>query len=327
MDAGDLTNADGPHEVAETDGASDAADAGAASDADVTPSGPRIVSISPAPGAKGVRADANIVVTFDRPMDKSRTSQAYQSTDVPVSAANLTWNTQATQLTINPSTDLQYAGGVVMTTPEAIPPRSYSFRITAAAQDATGKTLQQPVSSSFTTLRRLAQGLVAKGDAVLSLSSLNETLPCTEGRVSFTAVKYMGRDRHKILVTFGISVLPAGVVNFEAASLGANQVAVMDGSYSTGSVIAEHVREPLPIGDFHTGYSQVALRPLGTFSTNANYEYKSVDVLAALVADYTARRQHSQYRLDNTFAPQGGYGYAGFSCDLGFHLATVYLVP
>ncbi|HEY6557397.1 MAG TPA: Ig-like domain-containing protein [Polyangiaceae bacterium] len=324
-DGGDLPRADASDDVTETDAASDA---GAASDADAATLGPRVVSISPAPGAKGVRADANIVFTFDRPMDKVKTLQAYLSTDIPATAASLSWNPDGTQLTVNPNAELAYAGGVVTSSSGAIAPRAYSLRVTTAARDLNGNALQETATSSFTTLRRLAQGLMAiKGD-VARFRNNSTSSPCNTSTSGFTSDNYLGSQKYKLLVTFDISPLPAGIVEFESAGVGTDQIFVQENSYATGVVILDHVREPIPLREPHEAFNSPALRSLGVFSNNANLEYKSVNARDALEDDYAALRQYSQYRVDNTFQGAGEYAYARFDCFIrGFHLATVYLVP
>jgi hypothetical protein len=330
-DAGDLPQADASDDVAETDAASEAGDAGGGSDADAATLGPRIVSTSPAAGAKGVRADANIVVTFDRPMDKAKTSQAYQSTDIPLSTAVLTWNSDGTQLTINPNADLTYASGVVTATPDAIAARKYAFRVTTAARDLAGNTLQQEAAVSFTTLRRLAHGVVAKGDAVINFRRTEVYATCgTASNAGFTALRYKGPYIHVLLVTFDISPFPRDVVSFEAASVGSNQIGVYQDSYNHGVVVIDHVREPFPIGTPHTATTSTPIRSLGVFSSDAKLEYKAVNALDALKDDFAARRQYAQFRLDNTFSFSDLFstGYAEFDCsNFGFHLSAVYLVP
>ncbi len=320
---------DGSSEAPEPDAAPDVGDAGDADAEDAATLGPRIVAISPAPGAKGVRADANLVVTFDRPMDKTKTAQAYVSSDLPATAATLTWNTQGTQLTVNPTADLAYASGLVTTTPEAIAARGYSFRITTAARDAGGNALPRDVTSSFTTLRRLAQGVVARRDAVAGVGH-NEgfSLCATENRGD-TSANLAVFDKYKQLVTFDLSLFPKGIVSFEAASVSAKQIEVTPITYTTGVVIIDHVREPVPLREPHTAFDSTPIRSLGVFSSNANLESKSVSALDAVRDDYSAQRQYTQYRIDNTFQPSGhDIAYAQFDCfNEGFRLAAVYLVP
>ena len=71
---------------------------------------PTIVSVSPANGATGVRANANIVVTFSEPMDPVRRLRtAYQSADIPNAGVTFGWSADDTVLTIDPNSDLLYA--------------------------------------------------------------------------------------------------------------------------------------------------------------------------------------------------------------------------
>jgi uncharacterized protein YceK len=51
---------------------------------------PTVVSISPPNGAKGVKDDENIIITFSEKMDKAATQAAYQSADLPASEVTFT---------------------------------------------------------------------------------------------------------------------------------------------------------------------------------------------------------------------------------------------
>ncbi len=112
---------------------------------------PTIVSIDPPNGAIGVKKDANIVVTFSQPMDTHETEAAYYSKNEELDSANVhfSWNSDNTELTIDPKNDLQYASG---NSPEEVIAKQYYFSFTERAIDISGNSLPS-TDSGFGTLR------------------------------------------------------------------------------------------------------------------------------------------------------------------------------
>ena len=128
---------------------------------DTTP--PTILSVSPANGALGVRADANVVITFTEPMNRASAELAYELTSIPASGASFVWSDDSTVLTVNPDTDLAYAVGTSTSFPSQ---RSYSLTIRRGAEDAAGNAMENDVAWSFETLLRISQDLVPDQYAV-----------------------------------------------------------------------------------------------------------------------------------------------------------------
>jgi hypothetical protein len=120
-----------------------------------TPTAPKIVSVDPPNDAGNIRKDANIVITFDQPMDKAATQAAYQSADIPSGAATFSWSgtDDATIMTVNPVNDLKYATSNSLST--NFEPKIYSFSVTNTAKSASGLPLSELLSSSFKTARLL----------------------------------------------------------------------------------------------------------------------------------------------------------------------------
>jgi hypothetical protein len=258
-------------------------------------------------------------------MDKTTTQLAYRSVSLPANSVTFAWNAASTQLTINPNADLAYAES----TSPAAAARSYEFTIGSAAQDAQGEPLGTDVSGTFTTLRRISETITAGREAFHVLRDTGALSACIEHGNVYTANGYFRRGREHFIVTFDISELLPGIVNFENALLSGTQIAVNVESYTSGVVLIDHVRVPFPLPNPTTSYSAPSVRPLGIFSDNANIETKTVSVLEALKDDYGLRRQHSQYRVNNTFAVgTTTTSYAEFECwNKGFSLSTRYLVP
>jgi Bacterial Ig-like domain len=118
---------------------------------------PTIVSIEPANGAVGVKKDTNIVVTFSQPMNTLETEAAYYSKNEELDGANVrfSWNTDNTELTIDPNNDLQYNSG---THPDEVIERQYGFGFTEKTVDADGNFLPN-IDFSFGTLKIISANI------------------------------------------------------------------------------------------------------------------------------------------------------------------------
>lgn len=112
---------------------------------------PAIVSIDPPDGATGVKKDTNIVVTFNQPMDTGKTEAAYYSKNEELDSANVrfSWNSDNTELTIDPDNDLQYNSG---TNPDEVIAKQYSFGFSERAMAISGDSLPS-TDSGFGTLK------------------------------------------------------------------------------------------------------------------------------------------------------------------------------
>jgi Bacterial Ig-like domain len=75
------------------------ADAGAPAVAEA----PSVLRVSPSDGALGVARDGLIVVTFNHPMDAVATEAAYESSDLPATALDFSWDETGTTLTLHPT--------------------------------------------------------------------------------------------------------------------------------------------------------------------------------------------------------------------------------
>lgn len=103
---------------------------------------------------------------------------------------------------------------------------------------------------------------------------------------------------------FDITGLPAGV-NVIAATLRTGQNSVTGDPYGEfGGLVVDHV--DLGAGLNNTDFGAAPLAAvIGTLSTNATQEAKSVDVTGAVQADVAAARTTSDYRLYFVGAPDG----------------------
>jgi hypothetical protein len=121
---------------------------------------PYVVSVFPEDGALGVRADTDIVITFNEPMDRVEAEKAYESVELPPSSVTFSWSGGGTVLTVHPEEPLVYAmaGFADVGTPGAAA-KSYAMAMTTVARDEAGNRLAEERAFSFKTLRKVPQVL------------------------------------------------------------------------------------------------------------------------------------------------------------------------
>ena len=125
---------------------------------------PQVIAPSPANGVTGVSLNTSITVSFSEAMNKPATQNALTIT--PAIDCAFSWNTDATELSCNPSADLTTNS-------------TYTITLNTGAQDIAGNSLTSAFSSSFTTVK-LEDTLVQFGgpdfDAAWSVSKDNEDI-------------------------------------------------------------------------------------------------------------------------------------------------------
>lgn len=288
---------------------------------DTTP--PTIVSVSPANGATGVVANENIVITFSEPMDRSSTQDAFQSTDILPSTVAYFWNQAGTVLTINPASDFEYASG---TDPGATA-RAYAVAITTTAEDESGNRLADDFEWSFRTMRRITQTIPVPYQNVLVVNSgtMGTYSSCGSETAGAFAGDWDDNSGFYILVSADISDLPAGIVEWEAASLAGYQNSYDGDPYAAlGLITAYHLRVSPPTS---ARWTTPIRHTLGYFSTNILLETKAVDILVALTDDYSMS-QLSQYRLSFSDLTNNDNNnqWAIFTCNR-FSITARYVLP
>lgn len=97
---------------------------------------PTVRATSPTDGAPSVGTNANITVTFSKPMDSISTEAAFSAS--PGVSCTFTWSPDDTRLTCNPDADLD-------------PNQAYTITIDTGAQDQDGNALATLKEFTFTT--------------------------------------------------------------------------------------------------------------------------------------------------------------------------------
>jgi Bacterial Ig-like domain len=285
------------------------------------PAAPTVVSVIPANSATGVSADAQIVVTFSKPMDQAVTQVAYQSADLPAVGVTFDWNAAGTEMTIKPNAPLEYTKG----TNTGVVAKNYEFKLTSTAKDKSGLTLV-PLTSSFKTLRDIT--------ATLSSDPNLDGYVQSDGFAdSSDTALYVGDKADNVglrgFLSFDLSALPAGVdsgllsailkVGKYKDSTFPNATSGSPFSLATNparldQMDLDHVAygSSLDSGDYNTN-SIALIGAIDSFDLRG-IPVTQADALSAVRDDLThsaARGNRSQYRL-SLFKPTNSDGVADF---------------
>jgi len=242
---------------------------------DTTP--PEIVSVVPADAARGVSADADIVITFSESMSEDETQYAFTSDDLRPSQISFSWSDAGRTMTVHPKDGLEYGAEDAL--------RSYSFSITTLARDVAGNHLAETGAFSFTTLARITRTVMP-----VDVRQLTEDGDTTKGCDITGAVTFGDTAANKglgALVTFNldaIGTLPSPE-NWTTATLSA-QLSL--GGVS--AVSAYHVTADPSLVTWDSPLST----DLGSLVVQGNglLGMTAVDVLSAVVED--AQRANSE---------------------------------
>jgi hypothetical protein len=262
------------------------------------PEGPRIVSVSPADGARGVSNDVHIVITFNVPMDQAQTEAAYQSEGIPSSGVTFSWNEQGTQLTITPDDPLVYPAG---TDPQDVVSRPINFFVSASASDQDGNHLAAPQEFSFALLRQINVSLPAQQNRDLTGNwRSNDTYgqgDCARNQDTVcVGDNGAGGLQYKGFMSFDLSSLPATMAQLSSARLNF-QITQRSGNpfNGLGALFLEHAAfEAIGPDAFQADpLATVGALP-GAGNTGTVIQ---ADVRAALSTDVSSRSR-SQFRLE-----------------------------
>jgi hypothetical protein len=159
---------------------------------------PHVVEVSPEDGAVGVRADADIVVTFSEPMNRVETEKAYSSLELPTKNVTFSWSNGDRRLTIHPDDGLEYGAWTLASATNH--DQIYTYVIGRTARDVAGNRLEADWTASFTMLREYWQQLTRVGvHQVLSGGTVSAV--CVKGTTTSTG-DTATQEGSGLLVTF-----------------------------------------------------------------------------------------------------------------------------
>lgn len=254
---------------------------------------PTVVAISPSNGAKGVRANAKIVITFSEPMNKAATEAAYASTALPASDVSFLWNTSGTELTVVPKSGLAYAKVGDL----ASPPKQYAVAIGGGAKDLAGNALTVAASTEFSTLRELflVAPLVTASSGRLSVGN---GLSVAANPASYFVGDGDADQAISAFFTFDLAALPEGAEIAEATFM-TRQTGVTGSPYADlgpGAMLARTSFVTLA----GNALNSAAKTDIGALSTTPDIGARQLVVTAAVAADLAdrvANQNRSQFRL------------------------------
>jgi len=269
---------------------------GMAGAAPVDTTAPKVLSIVPANGAKGVASDAKIVITFSEAVDKASAQAALTTSAGTLSYA---WDASSTVLTATPVSALSYATGATAT--------SYTVQLSTGLKDLANNHSDAAFSSSFSTLRQIALKISRPVTGTYGVTDEPYAGPNTEDSSPVIGDGF-GNECHRALPDFDISALPDALTSIVGATMSipismTNPIAgdVYWGTPFTtlGNLLVYHVYEQ-PITS--ASFNKAALSSVGTLMTSNLLVsgIKTINVLTSLQDDFTnrvARGHHSMYRV------------------------------
>jgi hypothetical protein len=247
---------------------------------------PGIVEVFPANGAIGVVEDAQIVVTFDEPMDNVVTEAAFQSMQLPHEAVELYWRDNSQQLVIRPQEGLEYAD---VTSPDG-DAKTYVFTIAGTATDVAGNPLGTDRTYTFTTLRHVTHslGIPRSGGRVAYEGDPTLGRRCSSPDSVLIAGDNLANQAIKSLVSFELGSLPEGIVEWGSVEL------VMTLSASRSNIYNDSHLGHLELYDTMVspesfGWASGTETLIGTVAANVAHVNVGPDVQEAVAADYADR--------------------------------------
>lgn len=284
---------------------------------------PTVVKMSPAAGAKGVRLNDVIALTFSRPMDTAKVQAAYTSDTLTPDKVQFSWNDAGDTLTIAPKKgSMDYAKGDAL-----VPALSYTLRIGKTATDRNGVALGADVVLSFSTLRRITS-------VAPQVNALTGTMT-SAGSVD-TSVVLVGdtgaNSRYKGFLTFSLDNLPSDVVEVEKATASGKQASAL-GAPDTdlGALRLQHVMySALDMSAFNEQPIDGAPVTYGLgINGNPPSRWATVtQMVADDLANRNARKDRSQYRFEYATATDNDGAADRFNLGVAdLKLEIVYLAP
>lgn len=274
-------------------------DAGPIDEEDTTP--PEIVSIIPADGAIGVRADAVVTIAFSEPMDRLSVQNSLDTSDL--GGVTFTWSDGNATLTIEPNDPLAYAEGTG-NVPADTTANQFAVILGTGAADEAGNTVESGTQVTFSTLKQMTStfgrdnALTGAGTPGGVTTDADDFVYVGDDAMGAAAAGYRG------YVTMDLTLLPDTAEDIVWARLRGNQLAEIGNPYgalgATTGVILEHTVFTLGTQlEANAAFNQSPLSEVGVFA-NAGETTLTIEVSEQVrddLANRATRNSRSQYRL------------------------------
>jgi len=253
-------------------------------------SAPGVVSVVPGDGQAGVRFDAELVLTFDEPMDRESVQNATSIAGFDTSPLEFSWNGDSTQVTIVPERGYKYKSG----TDPNVEAYTYVLTVGTEAHDQAGNGLAAPFTSDFRTKRNITQTFNAQ---VATMGSFTNPAPSPCGSGARGSVGWMTTDQRFVFALFSVWSLPEpDELTIISAKFAATQAAPIGDFYANqaGNVQLREVAN-IDITSSELDDSTV-VADLGLFAFNTAPALEK-DVTSAFNADFKLDFRSMMYRL------------------------------
>jgi len=285
---------------------------------DTTP--PTVISVSPLNGTKGVPASATITLNFSEPMDKASVSSALTITGLVAGDLGLSWNSNATSLTISPISGLTYATGQA----PGFAAKTYTITVGTGARDLVGNAMTAAFSSNFATLRRVKYD-ISPETIIVSDTYMNPSNSCVDPlSIGGWSGSVSGGDNIAYLV-FDVSAIGSASAMYavESAQLSGHQTSPTGNFYTISAV---HVNKIQYDSMLYNIQSYPVIADVGILASS----YVAVSTLETLPSFKPDFVSNGITKHMYTIAPvsaawsSSGAG-ANFTC-LGFLLTVTYVI-
>ncbi len=254
---------------------------------------PYVVSVTPANGAIGVRADASVIFEFSEPMDRYSVEHNLLSDDLGLTFAD--WNEAGDALTLTPKEPLSYVTGEGVA-PGALSANRYHVVLGTGATDLAGSGIVSGAETVFETLKELTTTLERDNMLTGTATAARQVSDSDD----FLDVGDDDNDEgHRSFVSFDLAMLPWGSVEVVEATLTATQISEAIGQpyveLGTAVIIDQVIFDALDNGAFNTD----PLSEVGDFAVSGDVEL-AIDVTPEVHDDLVNRLDRadlSQFRL------------------------------
>ncbi|MEN9581865.1 MAG: Bacterial Ig-like domain [Pseudomonadota bacterium] len=248
------------------------------------PVGPSVLQSSPDNGAVGIPLDAPLQLLFSQPMNTASVEAALSITDIAPESLTFTWDVEKTEVTVVINGGLDAVEVIDPADLASVVPLVYVAKLEKSAMTESGTPMDQDLSVSFSTVRRVTVNLQPLANLTGSVRSDNTTFPpIWTGDSAVGDAKYIG------VSSFDLSQIAPGAF-LGSARLKATQ-SVINGDPTEGMGSSFQVyrtefdaRVWSKVNDDLTKQNYIAAQLVVSDSLNLNVETEVASALAGASA-------------------------------------------